>query len=97
MDLFLPFRQADESTTRQFGGTGLGLSIVWELVRKMGGEVGAHRESVGSTFWCTLELEQGEAYAESRIVYDHALLLVDDSVLEGILQYKTMFPAPVRW
>jgi len=86
MDLFLPFRQADESTTRQFGGTGLGLSIVWELVRRMGGEVGAHRESVGSTFWCTLELEQGGACVESRICYDHALLLVRDSVLEVILR-----------
>ena len=86
MDLFLPFRQADESTTRQFGGTGLGLSIVWELVRRMGGEVGAHRESVGSTFWCTLELEQGGACVESRSCYDRALLLVRDSVLEGILR-----------
>ncbi len=50
--LFLPFSQAESSTTRQFGGTGLGLSIVLQLAKLMGGEVGIDSQlGQGSRFW----------------------------------------------
>lgn len=55
--IFESFRQADESTSRQFGGTGLGLSIVSQLVKLMDGEV--HCESQvqkGSVFTVTFKL-----------------------------------------
>ncbi|TQS41527.1 sensor histidine kinase [Cryptosporangium phraense] len=56
--IFVPFAQADVSTTRRFGGTGLGLSIARELSQRMDGELTVSSElGVGSTFTSTVHLE----------------------------------------
>ena len=55
--LFVPFTQADQSTTRRYGGSGLGLSICRELATLMGGSVGVDSEpGAGSRFWAELPL-----------------------------------------
>ena len=55
--IFEPFRQVDETTTREFGGAGLGLAISKKLVSLMGGEIALDSKlGVGSEFSITLPL-----------------------------------------
>jgi CheY-like chemotaxis protein len=83
--LFMPFSQADTSTTRKFGGTGLDLAICKQLVEQMGGQIGVESVSgQGSTFQFSVWLTKSpvEAHAPSMpksSLQGRRLCIVDDN------------------
>ncbi|MDV6252390.1 quorum-sensing autoinducer 2 sensor kinase/phosphatase LuxQ [Vibrio sp. EA2] len=59
--MFEPFVQEEETTTREYGGSGLGLTIVKSLVDMLEGNVQVHsQKGVGTTFVVTLPVKDRE-------------------------------------
>jgi PAS domain S-box-containing protein len=66
--VFEAFRQADGSTTRQYGGTGLGLTISSQLVEMMGGRIWLESQpGQGSAFHFTIRLGLGGLRETSQV------------------------------
>jgi CheY-like chemotaxis protein len=88
--IFDRFRQADSSTTRQFGGLGLGLAIARHLVELHGGTICAESlgEDQGATFTVRLPLaivqpqvDQPETFSEApKDLLGVKILAIDDEL-----------------
>ncbi len=94
--LFMPFIQADQSTTRQYGGSGLGLAICRELASLMEGDVGVRSTlGQGSTFWAEIPLPPAQPPVsaapepEATGLKDVRVLLVEDNPI-NLLVAETM-------
>jgi signal transduction histidine kinase/DNA-binding response OmpR family regulator/tetratricopeptide (TPR) repeat protein/nitrate/nitrite-specific signal transduction histidine kinase len=100
--LFIPFTQADTSTSRRYGGTGLGLALSSRLVELMGGKMWVESEGIpgkGSNFHFTILAKLAVDWKTSpHLLGEHPqlrgrrIMIVDDNatnrrILE--LQVKT--------
>lgn len=87
--IFEPFKQADSSTTREYGGTGLGLVICKRIVELMDGDLRVASEpGIGTTFEfeiaCTTQSLDTIASTHKLKTLDRLnVLLVDDSETAG--------------
>jgi signal transduction histidine kinase/DNA-binding response OmpR family regulator len=94
--IFEAFRQADGSTTREYGGTGLGLSICRKIAALMHGHVWAESElDVGSTFHFTATLNKAPQQRIKRFnrvsLANKRVLVVDDNLTNlSILRHILM-------
>ncbi|MBF0612035.1 MAG: PAS domain S-box protein [Magnetococcales bacterium] len=92
--IFLPFQQADTSTTRRYGGSGLGLSICHQLVAIMGGKIQLESEQgCGSRFSFSLPFEvSGQQPPSSQLPdFSHlqkTLLVSNHGTLRKVLQKR---------
>ncbi|MGO4832734.1 ATP-binding protein, partial [Rhizobiaceae sp. 2RAB30] len=93
--VFEKFSQVDGSSTRRHEGTGLGLAITSRLVALMDGHIGVEStEGVGSTFWFTVTLPNGERQEQASVtpvdVTGARILIVDDNQVNRAILSEQM-------
>ena len=93
-NIFEPFAQEDDSTTRQFGGTGLGLAISTQLVELMGGRIQLDsKKGQGSRFYFTLSLPIAQQNVDARnpSMFSQLYLVCEDNKRAHIIREAMSF------
>lgn len=89
-NIFQAFKQADGSTTRNYGGTGLGLNISRKLVKLMDSKLKVESSpGEGSTFYFTCNLKKGKEIENLYSLKENkftALLIDKNKTSQNILQ-----------
>jgi CheY-like chemotaxis protein len=84
-NVFKPFRQADMSTTREYGGSGLGLSISQRLLRMMGSQIEVKSsKGQGAEFFFEVEFAlqpNAKRYADLVAHKKRALVVIEDTTV----------------
>ncbi len=81
--LFDAFRQADGSTTREYGGTGLGLAICKRIINLIGGDIWVESQvGHGSSFYFTAKFTLVSAKAQQLPDVPHDLKSLNVLVVE---------------
>jgi len=91
--IFKPFAQEDESTTRKFGGTGLGLAISHQLVEMMGGKIQLEsQKNKGSRFYFSLQLEiEQERYQVKNSPHYNICLIGENEQQRDVIKQELLF------
>jgi signal transduction histidine kinase/CheY-like chemotaxis protein/HPt (histidine-containing phosphotransfer) domain-containing protein len=93
-----PFKQSNNSVTREYGGTGLGLSITKELIELLGGTLEVQSsEGKGSLFFFTITSKKGEEVSQEVVEsismenFTNAKILVaEDNPVNQMLMAKVL-------
>ncbi len=104
-ELFLPFSQADESSSRKYGGSGLGLAISKKIVEAHSGKIGAfNNPEQGAVFWFEIPFELVANKADALLQEpdvppsvvtseqksDRQILLAEDDVVNQLVAVKQL-------
>lgn len=105
--IFKPFRQVEDTMTRNFGGNGLGLSISKALVEKLGGTITLDSQpGIGSKFTFTIpyvQSSENEALKTTKKIstvkksWDkHLILIAEDEIYNYSYIEEILFPTNIK-